>query len=95
MIRTGVQITDGIQVQAENLPVLTWSAYSPELSPIENVLDALDRHVRQRVLVSTNIHQLCIAIDEEWDNSLMNSMQRRCVVLHVANRGHTRYGLVF
>jgi hypothetical protein len=37
-------------------------------------------------------------IEEEWDNipqatinNLINSMQRRCVVLHEANGGHTRY----
>jgi hypothetical protein len=28
-------------------------------------------------------------------NSLINSMWRRCVVLHETNGGHTRYGLVF
>ena len=36
--------------------------------------------------------------EEEWDNipqattnSLTNSMRRRCVTLHEANGGHTRY----
>ena len=49
-----------------------------------------------------NIQQLRTAIEEEWDNipqatinSLINSMQRRCVVLDEANGGHTRYWLVF
>ena len=45
-----------------------------------------------------NIQQLRTAIEEEWDNipqatinSLINSMRRRCVALHEANGGHTRY----
>ena len=48
--------------------------------------------------VLTNIQQIHTAIEEEWDdipqatiNSLINSMRRRCVVLHEANGGHTRY----
>ncbi|KAM9437030.1 uncharacterized protein ACWYII_015134 isoform 2-T3 [Salvelinus alpinus] len=59
------------------------------MSTIEHVWDALDRCVRQRVPVPGNIQQLCTAIEEEWDNipqatinRLINSMQRRCVVLH-------------
>jgi hypothetical protein len=45
-----------------------------------------------------NIQQLRTAIEEEWDdipqttiNSLINSVRRRCVALHEANGGHTRY----
>ena len=84
-------------LEAENVPVLPWPAYSPDMSPIEHVWDALGRHVRQRVPVHANIQQLRTAIEEEWDNipqatdSLINSMQRRCVTLHEANDGHTRY----
>ena len=85
-------------LEAENVPVLPWPAYSPDMSPIEQVWDALDLRVRQHVPVPANIQQLCTAIEEEWDNipqatinSLINSMQRRCVVLHEANGGHTRY----
>jgi transposase len=29
-------------LEAENLPVLPWPAYSPDMSPIEHVWDALD-----------------------------------------------------
>ncbi len=68
------------------------------MSPIEYVWDALDRHIRQRVTVPANIQKLCTAIEEEWTNipqatinNLINSMQRRCVALHEANGGHTRY----
>uniref|UniRef100_A0AAZ3QUP1 Tc1-like transposase DDE domain-containing protein n=1 Tax=Oncorhynchus tshawytscha TaxID=74940 RepID=A0AAZ3QUP1_ONCTS len=46
-------------LEAENVPVLPWPAYSPDMSHIEHVWDALGRRVRQ---------QLRTAIEEEWDN---------------------------
>ena len=55
-------------LEAENVPVLPWPVYSPDMSTIEHVWDALDRHVRQLVPVATNIQQLRTAIEEEWDN---------------------------
>ncbi len=42
-------------LEAENIPVLAWPAYSPNMSPIEHVWDALDRRIRQRVPVPANI----------------------------------------
>ncbi len=89
-------------LEAENIPVLAWPAYSPDMSPIEHVWDALDRRIRQRVPVPANIQQLRTAIEEEWTNiaqttinNLINSKWRRCVALREANGGHTRYWLVF
>ncbi len=76
-------------LEADNIPVLAWPAYSPDMSPIEHVWDALDRRMRQRVPVPANIQQLHTAIEEEWTNitqptinNLINSMRRRCVALH-------------
>ena len=54
-------------LEAENVPVLPWPAYSPDMSPIEHVWDVLDQRVRQRVPVPSNIQQLRIAIEEGWD----------------------------
>uniref|UniRef100_A0AAY5L537 Tc1-like transposase DDE domain-containing protein n=1 Tax=Esox lucius TaxID=8010 RepID=A0AAY5L537_ESOLU len=75
-------------LEAENIPVLAWPAYSPDMSPIEHVWDALDRRIRQRVPGPANIQQLPTAIEEEWINipqatinNLINSMQRRCFAL--------------
>ncbi len=42
-------------LEAENIPVLAWPAYSPDMLPIEHVWDALDRRIRQRVPVPANI----------------------------------------
>jgi transposase len=55
-------------LQAENVPVLPCPAYSPDMSPIENVWDALNGRARQRVPVPANIQQLRTDIKEEWDN---------------------------
>uniref|UniRef100_A0A8C6S7K6 Uncharacterized protein n=1 Tax=Neogobius melanostomus TaxID=47308 RepID=A0A8C6S7K6_9GOBI len=38
------------------------------MSPIEHIWDVLDRQIRQRVPVPTNIQQLRTAIEEEWTN---------------------------
>ncbi len=35
-------------LEAENIPVLAWPAYSPDMSPIAHVWDALDRRIQQR-----------------------------------------------
>jgi hypothetical protein len=45
-------------LEAENGPILPWSVYSPDMSPIEHVWDALNRHVWQRIPVCANIQQL-------------------------------------
>jgi acyl carrier protein phosphodiesterase len=83
-------------LEAKNVLVLPWPVYSPDTPLIEHVWDALDQCVRQHVPVPGNIQQLCTAIEKECDNipqatinSLINSMQRRCLMMHEANGGHT------
>jgi hypothetical protein len=50
-------------LEAENVPVLPCSAYSPDMSPIEHVWDALDQRVWQRVPIPANIQPFCTAIE--------------------------------
>ncbi len=69
-----------------------WHAQGQGLDPGED--DALDRRVRQRVPLPANIQQLRTAVEEEWADApqaTINSMRKRCVALHEANGGHTRY----
>ncbi len=42
-------------LEAKNIPVLAWPANSPDMSPIEDVWDALDQRIRQRVPVPVPI----------------------------------------
>ena len=44
-------------LEAENIPVLAWPAYSLDMSPIEHVWDALDWCIRQHVPVPASIQQ--------------------------------------
>ncbi len=70
-------------LEAENIPVLAWPEYSPDMSPIEHVWDALDRRIGQRVPVPANIQQLRTAIEEEWTNipqATINNCVRQMVV---------------
>jgi transposase len=55
-------------LEAENAPVIPWPAYSPDMSPIEHILDALNRRVGQRVPIPATIQELHTAIEEELDN---------------------------
>jgi hypothetical protein len=76
---------------AENVSVLPWPAYSPD---IEHVwIDAYDS-VFQFLPISNNF----AAIEEEWDNNpqaTINSLINSVKEMHEANGSHTRFGLVF
>ncbi len=89
-------------LEAENIQVLAWPAYSLDMSPIEHVWDALDRRKRQSVPVPANIQHLHSAIEEEWTNipqatinNLINSMRRRCVAVQLMKNGGKNKSVVF
>ena len=81
-----------------NVQVLDWFPYSPDLNPIEHLWDALDRRVRKRVNVPNNVAQLQLALIQEWNNipqrtidNLVGSMVGRVRAATAARGGHTRY----
>ena len=81
-----------------NVNVMPWPAFNPDLSPIEHLWDILDRRVRKRNPPPTSHDELRQALTEEWENitirqvnGLINSMHRRVRAAMAANRGHTRY----
>ncbi len=77
-------------LEAENIPVLVWPAYSPDMSPIEHVWDALDRRIRQRVPVPANIQQLHTTIEEEWTNIPQATINNQCAHHTPATGGEER-----
>jgi hypothetical protein len=69
-------------LEAENVPVVPWPVYSPDMSPIEHVWDALNQHVQHHVPFPAHNQQLSTAIEEVWYNisqatinSLISSMR--------------------
>ena len=81
-----------------NVQVLDWPPYSPDLNPVEHLWDALDRRVRKLVNVPNNVAQLQLALIQEWNNipqrtidNLVGSMVRRVRAATAARGGHTRY----
>lgn len=81
-----------------NVNVLPWPAYSPDLSPIEHIWDQLGQAVSRRAVRPVNRQELIHALQEEWDNipqfriqRLVRSMRRRCRACLDANGGHIVY----
>ncbi|GFW12863.1 hypothetical protein TNCV_3885731 [Trichonephila clavipes] len=52
---------------SEGIQCIVWPARSPDLNPIENVRDALERQVAGRNVPPTNKNTLIRALTEEWD----------------------------
>ncbi|GFU68585.1 transposable element Tcb2 transposase [Trichonephila clavipes] len=85
-------------LDSEGIQRLVWPARSPDLNPIENVWDALERQVAGRNYPPTNKNTLIRALTEEWDklpqqllDNVVPSMVRRvecCITLH---GGHIPY----
>ena len=75
--------------------VLPWSAFSPDLNPIEHLWDQLMYSRRHPPI---NSQQLAMVLQEEWDNitqdqiqRLIRSMMRQCQATLDAYGGHTQY----
>lgn len=77
---------------------LPWPAQSPDLNPIENLWDELDRRVRAHKPKPKNTRELFIVLREKWEtieiskiNNLIESMPRRVTAV-IKNQGNpTRY----
>ena len=85
-------------LQQNNVDVLRWHPYSPDLSPIEHLWDILDSRVRRLLQPPTTLQALREALVQEWNaipqaqiNRLILSMTRRVCVGLSANGEHTRY----
>ena len=77
--------------EQNNINMLPWLSKSPDLIPIETILDHLDKRVRQRKPPPQTLHQLCQMLQQEWRTiprnnirELIESMPRRCRAVLVA-----------
>jgi hypothetical protein len=76
--------------------ILQWPAQSPDLNPIENLWEMVDRKIRARHFSKTA--DLYAAIEEEWSKlpsdaliKLVNSMPQRCRAVIAAKGYATKY----
>lgn len=82
--------------EAKNVNVMQWPSQSPDLNPIENLWDQIDRKIRKYNI--TNKDNLFEAIKLEWESlteetcsKLVDSMQNRCQAV-LLNKGFaTKY----
>ena len=84
-------------LEKNKINVLPWLSKSPELNPIEQVWDHVDKRVRLRQSPSQTFDQLCQMLQQEWRTiprnnvrKLIESMPRRCRAVLAARGGHTR-----
>lgn len=76
--------------------VLEWPPQSPDINPIENLWDYLDRQIRQTPI--NNLNELKTALQEEWDKipvkitqELVESIPRRLAAVRIAKGYPTKY----
>lgn len=82
----------------QDIPVLTWPAYSPDLNPIENVWGYMSHAVYANGRQFYSIDDLKNAVQREWDNlptsyleALVKSMKTRVKKLHEMKGKYTGY----
>ena len=70
-----------------NIVLLNWPPYSPDLSPIEHLWDELDRRVRRRRNTPNTLGQLRTALLEERENIPNEKDQRTGELYAKENQG--------
>lgn len=85
-------------LQQEQVQLMYQPPYSPDLNPIENLWDSLQRGINSRDVPPQNLQELAVALREEWQalpvqtlEHLVNSMPRRLLSVQRARGGHTKY----
>jgi transposase len=85
-------------LQSEAVTSVPWSAMSPDLKPIEHILDMVGRCIQAREPPVQIILQLEAALHREWQQlsqqdirRLTGGMKRRVEAVIQAREGYTRY----
>ncbi|GBO18476.1 hypothetical protein AVEN_164131-1, partial [Araneus ventricosus] len=82
----------------DEFTVLPWPANSPDLNPIENLWDHLDRVVRAMDPQPRNLAQLATALESAWLNipvntfrNLIDSLPARLAAVRSAKGGYSGF----
>ncbi|GFV30053.1 transposable element Tcb2 transposase [Trichonephila clavipes] len=85
-------------LEAETIQRMECPACSPDLNPIEHVLDMLGRRIAARPRPPVTVRDLEIALLEEWNSipqslidNLIASMTNRCAAVLAVRGDHTPY----
>lgn len=85
-------------LQQSGINRMEWPACSPDLNPIENLWDELDRKVRSNHPPPRDAQHLYQMLQAEWQalpqrifTNLVNSMRTRCVECQNSHGGYTHY----
>ncbi|KAK7089508.1 hypothetical protein V1264_024528 [Littorina saxatilis] len=85
-------------LQQSGVNRMEWPACSPDLNPIENLWDELDRKVRSNHPPLRDVQHLYQMLQAEWQalpqrifTTLVNSMRTRCVECQNSHGGYTHY----
>lgn len=85
-------------LKENDVNVLSWPAQSPDLNPIENMWNMLDRKIRDRKKLPTSRDSLWTAIQEEWEKitkeecrRVIGTMPERIKAVLKAKGGYTTW----
>ncbi|GFY02561.1 transposable element Tcb1 transposase [Trichonephila clavipes] len=83
---------------AQHMQLLPWSAYSPNMSPVEHVWDLVCRRLARDLHPAASKDELLLRIQAIWDSlpqadilSLFDSMLHRIAAFIAACSGYTKY----
>ncbi|GFY18648.1 transposable element Tc1 transposase [Trichonephila clavipes] len=96
--RPHVAKTVGDFCSAQHVQLLSWPAYSPDISPIEHVWDYDGRCLARDPRPAASKHELLLRMQAKWSSLLQadiqnvfDSMPRRIAALIAARGGCTKY----
>ncbi|GFT38330.1 transposable element Tcb1 transposase [Trichonephila clavipes] len=85
-------------LDSQQVQLLPWPAYSPDMSPIEHEWDIVGRRIARDLRPVASTEELWLRIQTIWNTlsqtdikNLFNSMPRRVAALIAARGGHTKY----
>jgi transposase len=96
LVHTSRRTREWLEINKIN--VIEWLPQSPDMNPIENLLDIIDRRIRKRVDKLGSLDELWEEIQREWNstdkNLILNlymSMGKRIYDLKNSQGGSTKY----